>query len=300
MTTASPPGYSRLFATGLFLSTEIPPAASAPPSGSRSATPTPISTAPQTPMLESAIAALASSAMLVVPPHARRPKLAALRTYSAKSVLTASSNPPSAGPTSSSVPPSPRVVRRRKSSVTLAHNPIAAIKSPTRSAGMSSRTQSVLNALGSPTKERRAWSLDVVGERSMEGIESEGGKSVRPRRAVVARKPPPTVPLPAPPVQLPILSLPTLTLQTTFPSPMNLSPALTPSPNILPAPTPGAIDLGLHKFSFANHKLAAPRPIRSPLVSMSSANADLGPGYFDVPIMRGSSPLLPENEMDVE
>ncbi|KAG8738173.1 hypothetical protein FRC10_007166 [Ceratobasidium sp. 414] len=304
--TASPPGYSRLFATGLFLSTEIIPMAAAP-SGSRSATPTPITTAPQTPMLESAapIATYTGSATLAVPPFsssrsARRPKLAALRTHSVKTA-SSGSGPPSAGPKSASVPPSPRVVRRRKSSVTLTHNPIAAIKSPTRSAGMSGRTQSVLQSLGSPVKERRAWSLDVVGERSMEGIDvGQVGRSpsARSRRPVVARKPPPTAPLPALPTQPPLV-LPTLRLNTTFPSPMTLSPALTPSPNILPAPTPGALDLGLHKFSFASHgqsKLAVPRPARSPLVSVSSANADVGPGYFDVPVMRGSSPLLPENE----
>jgi len=305
MATASPPGYSRLFATGLFLSTEILPTAAAP-SGSRSATPTPITTAPQTPMLESAapITAYTGSATLSVPAFSssrstRRPKLAALRTHSAK-MASSGSGPPSAGPKSASVPPSPRVVRRRKSSVTLAHNPIAAIKSPTRSAGMSGRTQSVLQSLGSPVKERRAWSLDVVGERSMEGIDvgQVASPSARSRRPVVARKPPPTAPLPALPAQPPLV-LPTLTLNTTFPSPITLSPALTPSPNILPAPTPGAVDLGLHKFSFASHsqpKLAVPRPARSPLVLVSSANADVVPGYFDIPLMRGSSPLLPENE----
>jgi hypothetical protein len=89
-----------------------------------------------------------------------------------------------------------------------------------------------------------------------------------------------------------------LTLNTSFPSPISLSPALTPSPNVLPAPTPGAVELGLHKFSFANcAKFAAPRPARSPLVA--SVNA-VGPGYFDVPI-RTASPVLPENvEMEVE
>ncbi|KAG9086494.1 hypothetical protein FS749_003611 [Ceratobasidium sp. UAMH 11750] len=314
MTTASPPGYSRLFATGLFLSTEILPTAAAP-SSSRSATPTPSTTAPQTPMLELAppIAPYTGSTTLAVPPFSssratRRPNLAALRTHSTKTA-SSGSGPPSAGPKSGSVPSSPRVLRRRKSSVTLAHNPITAIKSPTRSAGMSSRTQSVLQSLGSPVKEKRAWSLDVVGERSLEGIEvGQDGKSApaRSRRAVVARKPPPTTPLPALPIQPP-LALPTLTLNTSFPSPLALSPALTPSPNVLPAPTPGAVDLGLHKFSFASHaqaKLAAPRPARSPLVSVSSANADARPGYFDIPMMRASSPLLPENEnesrMEVE
>ncbi|KAG9119847.1 hypothetical protein FRC07_004922, partial [Ceratobasidium sp. 392] len=179
MTTASPPGYSRLFATGLFLSTEIPaPSASAPPSDSRSATPTPASTAPQTPMLEFsatlAIPTLASRPVGATSSVARRPKLAALRTHSAKNVNSASGPPSAGGAGSNSVPASPRV-KRRKSSVTLAHNPIAAIKSPTRSAGMSGRhAQSVLQSLGSPTKDtRRAWSLDIVGERSMEGIESD-------------------------------------------------------------------------------------------------------------------------------
>jgi len=310
MTTASPPGYSRLFATGLFLSTDLPSG----PSGSRSATPTPITTAPQTPLLEypAVTGIYTGAATLAVPSFrssvqrsSRRPKLAALRTQSARTSSSTGSGPISAGP-SSSVPPSPRVVRRRRSSVTLAHNPIAAIKSPTRSAGMSGRAQSFLQALGSPDKERRMRQLDAVGEQSVESIsaadlgENAGlGKSTssaRSRRSVVARKPAPTAPLPALPNQ-PLLSLPTLTLNTTFPSPGSLSPALTPSPGVLPLPTPGALELGLHKFTFANvHR----RPARSPLVTSMSTNATpIDPRYFDVAI-RGSSPVLPENAMDLE
>ncbi|KAF8595135.1 hypothetical protein BDV93DRAFT_515246 [Ceratobasidium sp. AG-I] len=310
MTTASPPGYSRLFATGLFLSMDLPSG----PSGSRSATPTPITTAPHTPLLEAATVAgnYTGATTLAVPSFrssaqrsARRPKLAALRTYSGRTSSSNGSGPPSAG-LSSSVPPSPRVVRRRRSSVTLSQNPIAAIKSPTRSAGMSGRAQSFLQAMGSPDKEKRSRQLDAVGEQSVESISAEdmgenagAGKpkaSARSRRALVARKPPPTAPLPALPNQ-PLPNLPTLTLNTSFPSPNSLSPALTPSPGVLPLPTPGAMELGLHKFSFANvHR----RPARSPLVtSMSTNGTPVGPGYFDMAI-RGSSPVLPENAMELE
>lgn len=281
MTTASPPGYSTLFATGLFLSTDVP-------IDSRSLTPTPISAIPHTPLERPSYIGSATLNIPNYPRTSRRPKLAALRTHSARA--STSSNPPSAiTPTSASVPSSPRVLRRRRSSITLSHNPMAAIKSPTRAAGMSGRAQTVLQALGSPTRERRTWSLDAVGERSFEsGSEnSPANKSTR-RRPVVARKPPPTAPLPTPPV------LPTLSLNMSFPSPASLSPALTPSPNVLPAPTPGAIELGLHKFSFANHRLGN-KPARSPLVTSAAMNHP-DPGYFDVPI-RMNSPVLP---MDME
>ncbi|CEL56304.1 hypothetical protein RSOLAG1IB_07720 [Rhizoctonia solani AG-1 IB] len=287
MTTASPPGYSRLFATGLFLSTDVPTGVG---SESRSTTPTPMSTAPQIPFEPTCI----GSATLVVPAssRSRRPKLAALRTHSARTMP--GTNPPSATtPTSASMPPSPRVLRRRRSSLTLSHNPITAIKSPTRAAHMSGRTHSLVQSLSahghggtSPVKERRTWSLDALGERSFEGVENTPKSRKRP---VVARKPPPTTPLPTPPQ-----SIPSLTLNTTFPSPNSLSPALTPSPNVLPALTPGAVELGLHKFSFGN-ALKQPRPTRSPLVS-NNVNT-MGAGYFDIAI-RMSSPVLPENEMD--
>ncbi|KAJ1306474.1 hypothetical protein OPQ81_007477 [Rhizoctonia solani] len=267
MTTASPPGYSRLFATGLFLSTDAPAGAG---SASRSTTPTPMSAAPHTPFEPSYI----GSATLAIPGPSRnrRPKLAALRTHSARTVP--STGPPSATtPTSASVPPSPRVIRRRRSSLTLSHNPMAAIKSPTRSAHMSGRAHNLIQSLGtSPIKERRTCSLDALGERSFEGVENTPKSRKRP---VVA---------------LP----PMLTLTTNFPSPNSLSPALTPSPNVLPAPTPGAIELGLHKFSFGN-ALKQPRPTRSPLVSNNANTVD--PGYFDIAI-RMSSPVLPENNMD--
>ncbi|CAE6451751.1 unnamed protein product [Rhizoctonia solani] len=284
MATASPPGYSRLFATGLFLSTDVPTGTG---SESRSVTPTPMSTTPCTPFETTYI----GSATLGVPgpSRSRRPKLAALRTHSARTMPC--TNPPSATtPTSASVPPSPRVMRRRRSSLTLSHNPITAIKSPTRAAHMSSRTHSLVQSLGgkSPTKERRTCSLDAVGERSFEGVENTPKSRKRP---VVARKPPPTTPLPTPP-SIP----PTLTLTTNFPSPNSLSPALTPSPNVLPAPTPGAIELGLHKFSFGN-ALKQPRPTRSPLVSNNANVNTADPGYFDIAI-RMSSPVLPENQMD--
>ncbi|CAE7211980.1 unnamed protein product [Rhizoctonia solani] len=282
MATASPPGYSRLFATGLFLSTDIPTG-----TGSRSVTPTPMSTSiPHTPFEHAYI----GSTTLAVPgpSRSRRPKLAALRTHSAR---TMPSNPPSATtPTSASLPPSPRVMRRRRSSLTLSHNPITAIKSPTRSAHMSGRTHSLVHSIHgaqSPIKERRTCSLDVVGERSFEGVENTPKSK---KRLIGARKPPPTTPLPMPP-----LAPPTLTLTTNFPSPNSLSPALTPSPNVLPAPTPGAIELGLHKFSFGN-ALKHPRPTRSPLVSTNSTNVD--PGYFDI-ATRMTSPVLPENSMDM-
>ncbi|CAE6519872.1 unnamed protein product [Rhizoctonia solani] len=283
MVTASPPGYSRLFATGLFLSTDVPTGAG---STSRSATPTPMSTtAPQTPFEPSYI----GSTTLGVPgPSAsRRPKLAALRTHSARTMPV--TNPPSATtPTSASLPPSPRVMRRRRSSLTLSHNPITAIKSPTRSVHMSARTHSLVHSLGgkSPIKERRTCSLDSLGERSFEGAENTPKSRKRP---IVARKPPPTTPLPKLPSDLP-----TLTLTTNFPSPNTLSPALTPSPNVLPAPTPGAIELGLHKFSFGN-ALKHPRPTRSPLVSNNTNTIE--PSYFDIAI-RMASPVLPENSMD--
>ncbi|QRV88285.1 hypothetical protein RhiJN_16303 [Ceratobasidium sp. AG-Ba] len=119
-----------------------------------------------------------------------------------------------------------------------------------------------------------------------------GENARRTRKITIARKPPPTTPLPLPPV--PGLSTqflppsPTLTLNTTLPSPMNLSPTLTPSPNILPAPTPLS---GLHKSSLANMKK---RPGRSPLVPVPDVNV----GYFDMPVIRDSSPVLPENKMD--
>ncbi|CAE6445556.1 hypothetical protein ACGC1H_003881 [Rhizoctonia solani] len=279
MATASPPGYSRLFATGLFLSTDVPTGAGSP---SRSVTPTPMSTTTFEPTY-------IGSATLGVPSpcRSRRPKLAALRTHSARAVpLT---NPPSATtPASASVPPSPRVMRRRRSSLTLSHNPIAVIKSPTRSAHMSGRTHSLVHSMGgkSPIKERRTCSLDALGERSFEGVENTPKSRKRP---IVARKPPPTTPLPTPPS-----ILPTLTLTTNFPSPNSLSPALTPSPSVLPAPTPGAIELGLHKFSFGN-ALKHPRPTRNPLVSNNTNTIE--PGYFDIAI-RMSSPVLPENSMD--
>ncbi|CAE6434214.1 unnamed protein product [Rhizoctonia solani] len=153
---------------------------------------------------------------------------------------------------------------------------------------MSARTSNLVQSLshGSPIKERRTCSLDSVGERSFEGAENTPRSRKRP---VVARKPPPTTPLP----MLPSVP-PTLTLTTNLPSPNSLSPALTPSPNVLPAPTPGAIELGLHKFSFGN-ALKQPRPTRSPLVTNNTNTVD--PGYFDIAI-RMSSPVLPENDMD--
>ncbi|KAG8749443.1 hypothetical protein FRC11_011325 [Ceratobasidium sp. 423] len=153
---------------------------------------------------------------------------------------------------------------------------------------MSARTNNLVQSLGgaaSPVKERRTWSLDAVGERSFEGVENTPRSRKRP---VVARKPPPTTPLPTPPSVPPML-----TLTTNLPSPNSLPPALTPSPNVLP-PTPGAIELGLHKFSFGN-ALKQPRPTRSPLVSNNTNSVD--PGYFDIAI-RMSSPVLPENDMD--
>ncbi|CAE6358934.1 unnamed protein product [Rhizoctonia solani] len=288
MTTASPPGYSRLFATGLFLSTDVPA------TESRSTTPTPMSTAPHTPFEPSYI----GSATLVVPAssRSRRPKLAALRTHSARTVPA--TNPPSATtPTSASMPPSPRVLRRRRSSLTLSHNPITAIKSPTRAAHLSGRTHNLVQSLSthahphgsSSIKERRTCSLDALGERSFEGAENTPKSRYNRKRPPIARKPPPTTPLPAPPSVIPAL-----TLNTSFPSPNSLSPALTPSPNVLPVLTPGAIELGLHKFSFGN-TLKQPRPTRSPLVSNNGNTVD--PSYFDIAI-RMSSPVLPENEMD--
>jgi hypothetical protein len=70
-------------------------------------------------------------------------------------------------------------LRRRRSSLTLSHNPITAIKSPTRAAHMSGRTHSLVQSLSahghggtSPVKERRTWSLDALGERSFEGVEN--------------------------------------------------------------------------------------------------------------------------------
>ncbi|KDN39035.1 hypothetical protein RSAG8_09071, partial [Rhizoctonia solani AG-8 WAC10335] len=257
MATASPPGYSRLFATGLFLSTDFPTGAG---SESRSVTPTPMSTTSHTPFEPTCI----GSVTLGVPgaSRSRRPKLAALRTHSSRTMPC--TNPPSATtPTSASMPPSPRVLRRRRSSLTLSHNPIASIKSPTRSAHMSGRTHSLVQSMcgQNPIQERRTCSLDALGERSFEGIENTPKSRKRP---VVARKPPPTTPLPTPPSVFP-----TLTLTTNFPSPNSLSPALTPSPNVLPAPTPGAIELGLHKFSFGN-ALKQPRSTRSPLVSSNT------------------------------
>ncbi|QRV73431.1 hypothetical protein RhiJN_01445 [Ceratobasidium sp. AG-Ba] len=283
MTAVSPQGYSRLFATGLFLSTEDTPKPT-PGDRSRSTTPTPITTAPHTPAFEFPPApnytgSTALSPSTLTSSSTRRPKLAALRTFSSRSM---NGVPQASGPTSASAsaPSSPRVLRRRRSSVTLSHNPLAGIKSPTRAAGMSGK---LMQALGnvSPGKERRACSLDMAGENAR-----------RTRKITIARKPPPTSPLPLPPV--PGLSTqflpppPTLTLNTTLPSPMNLSPALTPSPNILPAPTPLS---GVHKFSLANMNK---RPGRSPLVPV----ADVNLGYFDVPVIRDSSPVLPENEMD--
>ncbi|KAB5588288.1 hypothetical protein CTheo_8273 [Ceratobasidium theobromae] len=194
-------GYSTLFATGLFLS-------------------------------------YTGSATLPAahPPRVRRPKLA-LRTH----LHAMPSGPLSAVSPTSSVPPSPRVPRRR-SSLTMAHNPIAAIKSPTRAAGISSRAHALIQSLNSPVT--RTWTLEAVGERSFEQENTPrcvGGTCVAQliphRRRIGAPKPPPTVPLPA---------VPTLTLITTLPSP--LSPALEPSPNVLPAPTPD-------------------KPTRSPLVT---------------------------------
>ncbi|KAF8595130.1 hypothetical protein BDV93DRAFT_576306 [Ceratobasidium sp. AG-I] len=287
MTTAFPPGYSRLFATGLFLSMDLPSG----PSGSRSATPTPITTAPHTPLLEAATVAgnYTGATTLAVPSFrssaqrsARRPKLAALRTYSGRTSSSNGSGPPSAG-VSSSVPPSPRVVRRRRSSVTLSQNPIAAIKSPTRSAGMSGRAQSFLQAMGSPDKEKRSRQLDAVGEQSAESISAEdmgenagAGKSkasARSRRALVARKPPPTAPLPVPPNQ-PRPNLPTLTLNATFPSPNSLSSALAPSHGVLPLPTPSTMNLELLKSSFDDlHRQSA----RSLLVNVGRSNTTPSP-----------------------
>ncbi|KAH7326807.1 hypothetical protein B0J17DRAFT_680746 [Rhizoctonia solani] len=230
MATASPPGYSRLFATGLFLSTDVPAGAG---SESRSVTPTPMSAAPHTPFETTYI----GSATLGVPSPSRnrRPKLAALRTHSARTMSC--TNPPSATtPTSASVPPSPRVTRRRRSSLTLSHNPITAIKSPTRAAHMSGRTHSL------SYQGRRTCSLDAVGERSFEGAENTPKSR---KRVMVARKPPPTTPLP----NLPSIH-PTLTLTTSFPSPNSLSPAPLVSNNAnVNTADPGYFDIAIRMSS---------------------------------------------------